>query len=301
MDETSRLADAILRADAAEILDIVSAEYSFSDTEIFQLLCETSVSSHPREIVFSGSGGTGCNKPNYTSLTAIYFAAAGHDVLKFGSRKVNGIFGSTDFFEQLGLSNLHFRSGGCFRYYDVNEAQRWHRYRNLLSLNRSFEKYFSTTIFNPIPVSVKLAFVAGRDCARAYGGMRQSRTPDRTYVICSEGSGGIPDEAGSGSVFADGMFLCRWDNMEAPAMLTPQEVFKTDMRLLTGLDETVMSQYLINNMAVSLALFDGVSLLAAQEECHRWYRDRIVLSLSQDPFYTILQQVIKKQDNTNGG
>lgn len=294
MNETARLADAILRGDAAEILDTMSTEHDFSDAEICQLLCETSVTARPRELLFSGSGGTGRKKPNYTSLTAVYFAAAGHDVLKFGSRKVKGVFGSTDFFEQLGLSELHFRGGGCLRYYDVNEAQHWYRYRNLLSLNRSFGEFFSTTVFNPIPVSVKLAFVAGQERARTYSGMRQYRAPGRTHVICSDGDGGIPDEAGSGSVFADGTFLCRWDNAEVPIMLTPQEAFEADMRLLTGLDETAMSQYLINNMTVSLALLDCVSLAAAQEECSRWYRDRIVLSSSQYPFYTLLQQSIRK-------
>lgn len=291
MDDAALLTQAILRADAQQILEIVSADRPYPADTISQILCDTSITCAPRELLFSGSGGTGKAKPNYTSLTAVYFAAAGHDVLKFGSRKVTGIFGSTDFFEHLGLNELRFSGGGAFSYHDVCKSQAWYPFRNLLCANRSFREYLFTTVFNPILAAVKFAFTAhAKECLE----MRQYHAPGRTFTICSEGRGSIADEAGAGCVYADGVLLCCLRHKTAPTIRTAQEAFATDMRLLAGLDRTEASAFLIDNMSIPLMLLDGVSHSAAREECQRWYRRRIVFSAAQDSLKDILNNAVSR-------
>lgn len=277
-----------------ELEALRSAIVSRNDEQVFDLSIRSQNKLYPQDVIkefldslsigglscdlsVAGSGGSKVGKPNYSSLTCLYFAAAGYRSIKIGSHRRTGLFGSSDFFDLLGTNEFCFLTGGTMQYYNVNKAMLWHRYQNLLSLNHAFKDFFDSTIYNPVKYKVKVVGLLGVEKMQEYLSLTQRVRPDRLYTITSCIGNVVLDEATAGDVYVDGAKYCNW-NSPLVELADEGAVREMDIGLLLGSENSIFSRYLIQNMAVILSLVEHIDIEQAMSICRGWYHSQIVLN-----------------------
>lgn len=266
----------LVLGDMNSALDLLIQQDYFGNTDIEGFLFHNNDYYDKCELLFTGTGGSGIAKPNYTSITSFYFAAMGYDVIKLGSRKNKGISGSTDFFEYIGSSNFLFKTGKL-RYSDINSCFFWYKYRNLLSINNSFNEYFNKHILNPVEATLKVAFVRNEPYLGWYNNQEQFLKPSKLISITSMCNNKNIDDAGSGVVYVNGKVFRDLGNATIN-IVSSEKVMEENLRLLKGDKNSDYSEFLINNMAVTLSAIKGIPFEEALKECKEWYRSKIVLT-----------------------
>lgn len=99
-----------------------------------------------------GMGGSGLNKPNISSIATLYLSVLSEQpIVKTGSRKNTSLFGSTDFFSSIGITEktdkkVLFHKFG-FAYYDYLELSPWKAYKDILSINYNINAILKETHF----------------------------------------------------------------------------------------------------------------------------------------------------------
>lgn len=105
--------------------------------------------------LISGSGGSGINKPNITSILTIhlslinkiYFCDRQVEIYKTGSRKKSSLQGSTDYFESLGFVDVKYKDDEIFN-----------KVMNIIKIIPSVKKYCDIHNISSVPYKKKILF-----------------------------------------------------------------------------------------------------------------------------------------------
>ena len=244
-------------------------------------------------ININGSGGSGYYKPNISSIAGMYISQLSEiPVVKTGSVAYSGIYGSSDFFNDLGLLNIKKRqevfSKFGFAYYDYLEMSPWKKYKKILFGHPDFKRVFDKTVFFDYKASTYFLGITNR---KYHWGLNHhlcvDNRPDFLVTYCSETEKGIIDEAfPKGTIFVnDNEFqVCNTD-YEMPMLEDVQSVKHINNLLLIGEEEGFWKEALANTCAlafVSLGIVD--SFEEGKEDFEKIYRDRVVKNILKQSY-----------------
>lgn len=234
----------------------------YSDDKIAQfLLSITKKSPFCHSCVISGSGGSGIIKPNIGSICSLYLACYGIPVVKIGSRAITSSFGSTDFFEELGIVDCVYDDGQFkFAYYDNRTFSPWQMYRNLLSINKSFERFFKKCVFHEVKSNNKLVGLLGENARVEYMSKKHYNTPEKICVVYSVLSDKYIDEIVPNMAWKDGQKL---DISIVPyEKITQEKINQINYSLLDGTcNNEFWKNSLFYTFAVALSVCDNTKTI----------------------------------------
>lgn len=264
------LAAAIRQEDAAAVYYLLTKNQTthLAEEDIYDFLSENSKPIPLKQAyTVCGSGGSGISKPNISSLACLYLSCCHLPILKIGSRKKTSLFGSTDFFDQYGLSDKYINDGIIqFAYYDVDTVKPWFKYRHLLPTNSCFRAYFDTHIFNEITFLGKFVGCLGPEKQEAYM-MKDSDIPTQHIHMYYSYINGEPiDELVGHNCFVDGN-KATLTTLGHYSPLSTKAIIELDDNLCKGIcGDTLWYHSLRNTVALALVYFKGISIRDAYEE-----------------------------------
>lgn len=239
-------------------------------------------------ININGSGGSGYFKPNISSIAGMYISQLSEiPVVKTGSVAYSGIYGSSDFFNDLGLLNPKKReevfSKFGFAYYDYLEMSPWKKYKKILFGHPDFKRVFDRTVFLDYKASTYFLGIANK---KYHWGLNYhlcvDNKPDFLVTYCTETEKGIIDEAiPKGTIFVnDNEFQVCDSDYEMPILEDVQSIKRVNNLLLSGEEEGFWKEALANTCALVFNSIGAVnSFEEGKEEFEKMYRDCVVKNI----------------------
>jgi|GEM_PF-5303108 len=206
----------------------------------------------PKDIDYSnyytltGSGGSNIIKPNITSITALYLSVLDIPILKIGSRKRTGCFGSTDFFNLLDCSKLN-----KFSYIDSDLMLPQLFYRNILSLNNSFKNYYEKNVDHIVSTKGKMVGISNQNRSNLYLNKNHIHKPRKLIVFYSKNKDITIDEIIPGSVYINDIKYADipFENLSS---ISKNDINLLNYQLLCG---TCKNTFWLNSLRYSFAIF----------------------------------------------
>ncbi len=204
--------------------------YSFT-IEMRQSICNC--------INICGSGASGIAKPNISSVASIYLAAiSGIDIVKSGSRAHTGIFGSSDFFEAIGIlgytNPFDILNKYHWGYFDHWELSPWKQYKDVFRINTSLAMLFASSFFFDYAPRIQFLGISNPTLLQQIQNCICFNLPPQIHTVYTVTSLGYLDEAADGEVFYDGVQIMHSCGNKCVAEKNAQEILKRDLELLYG-------------------------------------------------------------------
>lgn len=188
-----------------DLIDSIIENNLESYIELEDVIAFSRVSGAPMKknlrgaININGSGGSGYIKPNLSSIAALYLGlTTDHVIVKTGSSSFSGIYGSTEFFMELGFLDAYKRDYILgkygFAYYDYLEVSPWKKYKQKLRKNKSLDDIFWKVVFLDYKASY---YFLGISNPKYYEGMRKlqiENSPGKLVAFYSVINNTIVDE-----------------------------------------------------------------------------------------------------------
>lgn len=231
-------------------------------------------------ININGTGGSPCFLPNLSSLTALYASQiSGKNFVKTGSGANTGIHGSSDFFREIGIMNVHSRSildEFHFLYFDYLRLSPWKQYKVYMVQNEFLKKIFEEVFF--LDYSSKDYFVGINDLTwydKFTGKMELYNCPEHLYVYYTEKDGKIYDEIYEGTIYLNGRKYFELKKFNPQDVITASNIRKVNRTLIEGTEDSVWKQYLGYTVAMVLHHINTVdSLDEGLELFEKYYREK---------------------------
>lgn len=237
-------------------------------------------------ININGSGGTGFYKPNISSIAAMYISqGVSTPVIKTGSGAYSGIYGSSDFFRDLGLLDDSKRSQMLnhygFAYYDYLEMSPWKRYKKILFEQKDFKNVFEKTVFFDYKAST---YFLGISNARYHWSLNNNvnldNEPDELFTYYSKVENSVIDEVyPGGTLYVNGEDF-QVDNYgfgKVPIIKSIQDITKINTLLLMGEEIGFWKESLANTCALAFFSLKIVnSFEEGKELFEQLYKDCVV-------------------------
>mgnify|MGYP004595523815 FL=1 len=251
-DNVDKLKDVIRNSSAIGIEDDVIVVFLKKFGNDNKLLAEGAIN-------INGSGGSGYYKPNISSIAGMYISQLTDvPVVKTGSVAYSGIYGSSNFFRDIGLLNPQkrrqmFEKYG-FAYYDYLEMSPWKKYKKILFEHPDFKRVFDKTVFFDYKASTYFLGITNR---RYHWGLNDyldvDNKPDDLVTYCTETERGIIDEAfPKGIIYLnDKQFqVCKTDYI-MPLLKDVQSIKRVNEALLCGEEGGFWKEALVNTCALA--------------------------------------------------
>ena len=277
-DNVDKLKDVIRNSSAIGIEDDVIVVFLKKFGNDNKLLAEGAIN-------INGSGGSGYYKPNISSIAGMYISQLTDvPVVKTGSVAYSGIYGSSNFFRDIGLLNPQkrrqmFEKYG-FAYYDYLEMSPWKKYKKILFEHPDFKRVFDKTVFFDYKASTYFLGITNR---RYHWGLNDyldvDNKPDDLVTYCTETERGIIDEAfPKGIIYLnDKQFqVCKTDYI-MPLLKDVQSIKRVNEALLCGEEGGFWKEALVNTCALAFVSLNLVrSFDEGREAFEKIYRERVV-------------------------
>lgn len=242
-----------------DILEYIinNSSEKFTEAEIEEFL--DSVSDEEKFTSYytiSGAGGSGIIKPNITSIAFLYLASMNIPMIKIGSRKRKSLNGSTDFFSKLGLLNFNINDKKYrFCCLDGYSVSRWKKYKELLSINESFNHYFMNNEYQDYTLKSKISIQLNKKTSEIYLSKKIGRKPEKLYVIYNE-SNIIIDEIIGGKIYVNGsVYINKEQNENYFELHKIEDINKINNSLLLGKEDTNSFWYNVLKNEVAIFLY----------------------------------------------
>lgn len=244
-------------------------------------------------ININGTGGSPCLLPNLSSLTALYASQiSGKNFVKTGSGANTGIHGSSDFFRDIGILNVHSRSileEFHFLYFDYLRLSPWKQYKVCMMQNVFLKKIFEEVFFFDYTSSDY--FVGINDLAwydKFTGKMELYNCPEHLYVYYTKKDGKMYDEIYEGTIYLNGREYSSLKEYNPQVAITSSNIKKVNRALIEGSEDSAWKQYLGYTVAMVLHHINTVdSLEEGLELFEKYYREKRL----GDVLETILKEV----------
>ena len=235
----------------------------FSDEECYEMI--DSFSAEIRKTVqgcvnICGTGGSRIAKPNISSIASLYLAVIGEvPVVKSGSKSNTGLFGSSDFFNRLGI--LGYLDKGLFLkkynwgYCDYLELSPWKRYKPILKSNDCFADFFKRHIVFDYTASRFLLGISNPEYHNAIPQHIRHHCPQQLDTFYTVTQVGVLDEIAPGRVFLNGEYLFETKAIPFNEMKSAEEIMQINDSLLRGnCRDAFWKQTLLQTVALSAAI-----------------------------------------------
>jgi hypothetical protein len=276
-----------------ELIDIVNntSAIGFDDSTIVNYLRRFGKKNKvlaEGAININGSGGSGYYKPNISSIAGIYISQLSEiPVVKTGSTAYSGIYGSSDFFRDLGMLDSAkrqqvFRDYG-FAYYDYLEMSPWKKFKKVLYGHPDFKRVFDKTVFLDYKASTYFLGITNK---KYHCGLNDylcvDNRPDCLITYYSETDRGIVDEAvPNGTIFLNNKeFQVCNSEYAMPILESVQSIKRINKSLLCGEEDGFWKEALANTCALALVSLKLVgSFEEGTEVFEKIYRERVVKNI----------------------
>ena len=241
-------------------------------------------------ININGAGGTGFIKPNLSSLVALYIGLSiDRIIVKTGSGFSTGIWGSSNFFNKLGLMDCRKREyiyqKYGFAYYDYLEVSPWKRYKDLLRNNKYLNKLFRKIIFFDYRPSYYFLGVNSPLCYEGLKKLRLENMPSNKLItFYSVVNSMIVDELMSGQVYVDNKLVLNedsegiiWNRSDI------KKLQKVNMELLVGTSDDYWKKCLkLSYSIIVMNLCLASEMYEACEMFDKVYKDKKVMKMLKE-------------------
>lgn len=200
LDMLDSIKEFIQQNKPSELFDAVLSlkNIQLTCSEITKLLKELSPNIPAyKYYLLSGSGGSGIYKPNITSIASIYLSVMGIPIIKVGSKKMSGLWGSSDFFKDFSFDDVNQN----LIVFDVNDFSPWVKFTNILNIHPDFKNYFEAYYYNVFCAKGKLVGISDVARSNIYLKKQQINQPKQLFVCYTETSQGTLDELAPGKIF----------------------------------------------------------------------------------------------------
>lgn len=233
-------------------------------------------------ININGSGGSHIRKPNLSSIAAMYLATiTKRNVVKTGSVASTGIYGSSDFFHQLGLTSRE-QQERClkkyhFAYIDFLELSPWKQYKPILRINSDLDRIFYQIVYFDYPAS---EYFLGISKPYFHDSLANKLTienaPEKLITYYTETPNGIVDKMMPGKLYTDGQFLCQVGPANVvPEIVSREEIYRINRALLHGEYQEYWTDALTLNCSFMLWKLGFASTMnEGAELCRKAFQDR---------------------------
>lgn len=205
-----------------------------------------------------GSGASRIIKPNISSVASIYLSAlTGVDFMKSGSVANTGVFGSSDFFEKIGVLGYRNKSEILRKFHwgycDHFELSPWKKYKKVFKTNSSLCNIIENTVFHDYASDVLYLGISDPSYAQKLPEYINYSAPGIVKCLYSHHTFGYIDEVTAGEVFFDGRRVCGDLGVECTVLTGAEDVFNIDMQLLNGnCNDRFWCESLLRTVAVIL-------------------------------------------------
>lgn len=246
------------------MFDIKDCELSIDEISFF-LESLSSKLDYSDYYTISGSGGSRMYKPNITSIAFLYIASMGIKIVKTGSKSVTGYSGSTDLFDKINLLNIDINNDKYhFAYYDGYCVSLWKKYKNLLSINKSFKDFFDLYVFHDFKWKSKFSIQLNKTSANNYLNKFSYRRPDDLYVVYSTNNFPNIDEIICGDVYVNDFKVYSAGEIINDCVLNNvDDINRLNIDLIRGINS---SNYWYNSLMLEVAVFLFVNKLVCSIE-----------------------------------
>ena len=286
-----KVREAILKKDRA-LVEQLTAQYA--DTEVtpqeiveFSRSFGTQLKAELRvSININGAGGSHIPKPNITSIAAMYLAAiTGMRVVKTGSGSYSGLWGSSDFFRELGMLNEEKRHACLqqygFAYYDYLEISAWKEYKPIMLKNRSLSRVFWEIVFFEYEADTYFLGISNPFSHTALSErLTLENRPRRMITYYTQTKQGCLDEAAPGQLFVDNQLFYQTSSCSVPSLRNLRDLKEINRRLLIGQETGYWKECLKITCALCLLQLGRVSCIEeGMQHFERAYREKALRPL----------------------
>ncbi len=207
-------------------------------------------------ININGSGGSHVAKPNISSIAAMYLARMSERrVVKTGSGAYSGLFGSSDFFQELGLLTPAKRDACLeryhFAYFDYLEISPWKRFKPIMFGNQDLNYLFFKIVFFDYESDT---YFLGISDPAYHSAMAKhlflENQPHHLITYYTELNELRLDEAAPGRLFVQNSLIRETKVNAVPILSSLSELKAVNHRLLTGTE----NGYWRDSLALTCAL-----------------------------------------------
>lgn len=205
-----------------------------------------------------GSGASRIIKPNLSSVASIYLSAlTGVDFMKSGSAANTGVFGSSDFFEKIGVLGYKNKSEILQKFHwgycDHYELSPWKKYKKIFKKNDNICSLIENTVFHDYASDVLYLGISDPSYAQKLPEYINHNAPGTVKCLYSQQPAGCIDEITAGAVFFDGRHVCEALDAECGKLTGAEDVFEIDIQLLNGdCEDRFWRESLLRTIAVIL-------------------------------------------------
>jgi len=205
-----------------------------------------------------GSGASRIIKPNFSSVASIYLSAlTGVDFMKSGSSANTGVFGSSDFFEKIGVLGYKNKSEIIQKFHwgycDHYELSPWKKYKKIFKKNDNIRRLIENTVFHDYASEILYLGISDPSYARKLPEYINHNAPRTVKCLYSQQITGYIDEITAGAVFFDGRQVCEALDVECGILTGAEDVFEIDIQLLNGdCEDRFWRESLLRTVAVIL-------------------------------------------------
>lgn len=286
-----KVREAILKKDKA-LVERLTAQYA--DAEVtpqeiveFSRSFGTGLKAELRgSININGAGGSHIPKPNITSIAAMYLAAiTGLRVVKTGSGAYSGLWGSSDFFRELGMLDPEKRNNCLqrygFAYYDYLEISAWKEYKPIMLKNRALSRVFWEIVFFDYEADMYFLGISNPFSHTALAErLTLENRPRRMITYYTKTEQGCLDEAAPGQLFVDNRLFYQTDSGAVPPLQDLRELRTINRRLLAGQETGYWKECLKITCALCLLQLGRVSCMEeGMQSFERAYREKALKPL----------------------
>ena len=228
----------------------------------------------------NGTGASPCPFPNLSSLAALYASQISEkNFVKTGSGANTGVHGSSDFFRDIGLINLHSQTildEFHFLYFDYLTLSPWKKYKAHLSQNESMKKIFEEYFFLDYTAADYFIGINGLEWYDKFTvNMKLYNAPKNLYLYYTEKDGKLYDEIYEGTIYLNGKEYCSLERIGEPKAITASNIVSVNKSLLEGGEEGIWKQCLGYTVAMVLCQIKTAnSLEEGLELFEKYYREK---------------------------
>lgn len=238
------LVQLIENSDENKIVSYIEKHKSFvfADEEAYEMIdyFSCNIKNNLRHCInLCGTGGSGIVKPNITSISSLYLAYINSNTfVKTGSIANSGKFGSSDFFNQIGIINytnkMKIIEEFGWGYFDYLELSPWKQYKPILKLNDCFRDFFDRHIIYDYSSKHLILGISNPIYHKAIDNHIQHYKPQKIHTYYTETSVGIIDEFAPGNIYVDGQLIRKTRSCEFNYINDINEIKQINLDLING-------------------------------------------------------------------